>query len=79
MYPARMSIPFQFLPQLQSLQNTPYTTTLLSPCTPHIIFKLRQTAPEPTYLSKLQSTISRPETHLDHSLSPPKPEAGAPI
>jgi hypothetical protein len=38
--------------------------------TPHIIFKLRQTAPEPTYLSKLQSNISRPEMHLEHSFYP---------
>jgi hypothetical protein len=38
--------------------------------TPHNIFKLRQTAPVPTYLSKLQSNISRPEMHLEHSFYP---------
>jgi hypothetical protein len=31
---------------------------------------LRQTAPKPTYLSKLQSTISHPEMHLDHTFYP---------
>ncbi|SAM03466.1 hypothetical protein [Absidia glauca] len=70
MYPARIPTPYQSLPQLQSLQNTPYTTSSLSPCTPHIIFNLRQIAPEPTDLSKLQSNISRPEMHLDHSFYP---------
>jgi hypothetical protein len=32
--------------------------------------KLRQTAPEPTYLPKLQSNISPPEMHLEHSFYP---------
>jgi hypothetical protein len=51
-------------------QNTPYTSSLLSLCNLHIIFKLRQTAPVPTYLPKLQSNISRPEMHLEHSFYP---------
>ncbi|SAL95134.1 hypothetical protein [Absidia glauca] len=38
--------------------------------TPHIIFKLRQIAPQPTYLSKLQTNISRPEIIQDYSLNP---------
>ncbi|SAM03435.1 hypothetical protein [Absidia glauca] len=37
---------------------------------PHIIFTLRQIAPEPTDLSKIQSNISRAEMHLDHSFYP---------
>jgi hypothetical protein len=50
--------------------STPYTTSLLSPCTPHIIFKLRQAAPEPTYLSKFQPNISRPKMQLHLSFNP---------